>query len=257
MHPARPTSLLRALGLLLALPAALLASSRPGETVFTFDTPADALALTETVSGAPMTIYVPAPSGGLGDSGSLQWRTGNRVAVRHANTLRVDGARPIRMSIAFLVFAGEGTGGQPLAIGVRATADAASEFGRNATAANAGFRLGLQADNEPGNYRLMLVNLPAGPGQQAIGRSQALKPGEWYRLEIESTPSGPHRVDLVGRLISLNAWGSPTGVIDEVTLRGAANGELLGNTQLVPWFGGQSGALRGIATVDNFSVANQ
>lgn len=257
MHPLRPSALLRALSLTLALPAALLASAKPGETMFNFDTPADALALTETVSGAPMTIYVPAPSGGLGDSGSLQWRTGNRVAVRHANTLRVDGARPIRMSIAFLVFAGEGTGGQPLALGVRATADASSEFGRAATAANAGFRLGLQADGEPGTYRLLLANLPTGQGQQTVGRSHALKLGEWYRLEVESTPSGPHRVDLVGRLVSLNAWGKPTGVLDEITLKGAANGELLGNTQLVPWFGGQSGALRGIASVDNFSVANQ
>ncbi len=252
MHP------LHTLGLLLALPLALAASApKSGEHVFTFDTPSDALALTESVSGSPMTIYVPSPTGGLGDSGSLQWRTGNRVASRHANSLRVDGSRPIRVGIAFLVFASESTGGQPLAVGVRTTAEATPEFGRNANAANAGFRLGLQSDTEPGSYRILLTNLPVGSGNQIAGRTRPLKLGEWYRLEVESTPSGPHKVDLVGRLVSLNAWGSPTGVIDEVTLKGAANAELLASTQLVPWFGGQSGALRGIATVDNFTVSNQ
>ena len=59
MHPAvlSPSRLPLALGLLFALPSALLASAKPGETIFNFDTPSDALALNETVSGAPVTIH--------------------------------------------------------------------------------------------------------------------------------------------------------------------------------------------------------
>ncbi len=253
-----PFSRTCSLAALLAFPVALFASANPpGETVFTFDTPSDALALEETVSGAPMTIYLPSPAGGLGNSGSLQWQSGNRVAVRHATSLRVHGARPITLSIAFRVSAAEAGGGQPLALGVRATAQAASEFGRSAVAGNAGFRLGIQTVDANGNYRLLLANLPAGAGEQTLGGIHLLQPNGWYRLELECTPTGKQKVDLVGRLVGLDAQGKPANVIDEVEISGVANADVLTNTQLVPWFGGQSGALRGIVTVDNFSVSNK
>lgn len=227
------------------------------ETVFTFDRPSDALALEERVSGSPVTIYVPSATGGLNNSGSLQWQTGNRVASRTPTSLRVDGSRKLSLSLAFLVSAAEEGGGQPLALGVRASAAGSPEFGRNATSENFGFRLGLQGTANPGHYRLLLANLPVGAGQQTPGQTFGLEAGHWYRLEVESIPSGAHQIDLVGRLVSLNSIGSQIKVLDEITLKGVANSDLLAHTDLVPWFGGQSGALRGIGTVDNFTIATR
>lgn len=171
----------------------------------------------------------------------------------------VEGAESREISVLFRWGTAIWQGGQPLYLGLGASASYTPLISGSGSATHYGMHAAIDQNSAPAlqRVRLRLSNYFNGGSNTTVGSylGEDMIDGNWYRLRFVLTHTGGNAYDLQGILEDLGASGIETPVERlSLSVSNWNNAEIASNPSVYPYLGGQSSLRRGIAAVDNLFI---